>query len=141
MTSDEPATSARDHTAYHDEVSVLVCDDVPELRGLFRLELELEGDIHVVAEAGDGRSAIELVTDLNPEVLLLDLSMPDMDGLEVLVALQTLAPHVQVVVLSGYRFDVMGPRTLECGAYRYLEKGVSGKVLREAVRLAAAESA
>ena len=118
-------------------IEVVVCDDVAELRGLFRDELEQDGDIRVVGEAEDGRAALEMVAELPPDVLLLDLSMPDMDGLEVLVRLKRLGTRVRVVVCSGYTFDVMGERALASGADRYVEKGVSGESLREVVRAAA----
>ena len=118
-------------------IEVVVCDDVAELRGLFRVELEQDGDIRVVGEAEDGRAALQMVAELPPDVLLLDLSMPDMDGLEVLVRLKRLGTRVRVVVCSGYTFEVMGERALASGADSYVEKGVPGESLREVVRAAA----
>ena len=115
-------------------IDVVVCDDVPELRGLLRVELEEDGDIRVVGEAGDGRGALAIVEEGAPDVLLLDLSMPDMDGLEVLVRLKRLDAHVRLVICSGYTFDVMGERALASGADRYVEKGISGEDLRKAIR-------
>src|SRR5256885_1111711 len=63
-------------------VSVLLCDDVPELRELTRYGLEEDPSLRVVGEAGDGESGLKLTQELKPDVVLLDLSMPGMDGLE-----------------------------------------------------------
>jgi CheY-like chemotaxis protein len=128
---------AVDSTSHDAPIDVVVCDDVAELRGLFRVELEQDGDIRVVGEAEDGRAALQMVAELPPDVLLLDLSMPDMDGLEVLVRLKRLGTRVRVVVCSGYTFDVMGERALASGADSYVEKGVPGESLRQVVRAAA----
>ena len=119
-------------------INVVVCDDVAELRGLFRMELEEDGDIRVVGEAQDGRHALEMVAEGAPDVLLLDLSMPDMDGLEVLENLKLLGTKVRVVVCSGYTFEVMGEQALASGADSYVEKGLPGESLRQVVRAAAA---
>jgi DNA-binding NarL/FixJ family response regulator len=121
-------------------IEVVVCDDVPELRGLLRYELEEDGDIRVVGEAADGRGALAIVQEGPPDVLLLDLSMPDMDGLEVLFCLKSMGTRVRVVICSGYTFEVMGERALASGADFYVEKGIPGEELREVVRAAMNDS-
>lgn len=117
---------------------MVLCDDVADLRELIRLELEVEGDLEVVAEAGDGREVLRVVAEQRPDVLLLDLSMPELDGLEVLERLRAQHSDTRVVVLSGFTFDAMGDRAMQGGADRYVEKGAPGDVLRSVVRQAAA---
>lgn len=101
---------------------VLLCDDCVPVRELVRLVLELEG-IEVVGEVGDGCSAIEEAGRCQPDVVLLDLSMPAMDGLEALPEIRRAAPETKVVVLSGFDSPVIVERALELGAVRYVEKG------------------
>jgi DNA-binding NarL/FixJ family response regulator len=94
---------------------VLLCDDCVPVRELVRLVLELEG-IEVVGEVGDGGAAIEEAGRCQPDVVLLDLSMPAMDGLEALPEICRAAPHAKVVVLSG--FDNPPDRRARPGARR-----------------------
>jgi DNA-binding NarL/FixJ family response regulator len=116
---------------------VVLCDDVAELRQLVRAQLEAEGDIAVVGEAGDGVEAVRLIEDERPDLVLLDLSMPDMDGLEVLAQLREAAPDTRVVVFSGFVAGPLGRRAVALGAYDYVEKGAPAEELRRAVRAAA----
>jgi len=80
---------------------IFLCDDVPELRALLRYGLEEDEDLQVVGEAGDALAGIEGVSDLQPDVVLLDLSMPGMDGLEAIPRLRAVAPASSIVVFSG----------------------------------------
>lgn len=116
---------------------VVVCDDVAELRALVRAQLEAEGDIAVVGEAGNGIDAVRLIEDEHPDLVLLDLSMPEMDGLEVLARLREAAPEIRVVVFSGFVAGPLGRRAVALGAYDYVEKGAPAEELRRAVRAAA----
>jgi DNA-binding NarL/FixJ family response regulator len=116
---------------------VVICDDVAELRALMRAQLEADGDIAVVGEAGDGLEAVRLIEDERPDLVLLDLSMPGMDGLEVLVRLREAAPEARVVVFSGFGAGPLGRRAVALGAYDYVEKGAPAEELRRAVRAAA----
>ena len=115
-------------------ITVVLGDDVAELRELLRWEVEHDGDMSVVGEASDGRQVLEVVADLRPDVLLLDLSMPDMDGLEVLAELRKTRLDIRVIVFSGYTRQAMADRTQALGADDYIEKGAPGTVIREAVR-------
>jgi len=113
---------------------VVIADDAEATRALFRAQLDGHEGIEVVAEAGNGVEALEAVSRHQPDVLLLDLAMPEMDGLQVLFALRADENHdVCVVVLSGYARDRMAPLVLEAGACAYLEKGVSAGVLTRTV--------
>ncbi len=115
---------------------VLLCDDCAPVRELVRLVLELEG-IQVVGEAGDGGGAIEEAGRCQPDVVLLDLSMPAMDGLEALPEIRRVAPQARVVVLSGFDNPLIVERALELGAVRYVEKGGRPEEIVAAVEEAA----
>ncbi|HWG55979.1 MAG TPA: response regulator transcription factor [Gaiellaceae bacterium] len=122
-------------------ISVYLCDDVAAMRLVVRTVLELEEGIAVVGEAGDGRTAIAEVARLRPDVLVLDLSLPELDGLEVLEALESAAPATRVVVFSGYPSRQLEEAALARGARRYIEKGTAIEAISRAVREVAAEAA
>jgi CheY-like chemotaxis protein len=104
-------------------VRVLVVDDAEDIRTLLRLRLMRASGVEVVGEAGDGVEAVALATALEPDVVLLDMAMPRMDGLEALPLIRAAVPGVRVVVLSGFDEGTMRHRALEAGADRYLVKG------------------
>jgi DNA-binding NarL/FixJ family response regulator len=120
-------------------ISVYLVDDVPELRELIKFGMEDDPAFEVVGEAGDGRSALEGIAATHPAAVLLDLSMPDMNGLEAILEIRKRDPDVAIIVLSGFSADRMGPPTLERGADRYVEKGTPMEELRDATRTAVAE--
>lgn len=86
--------------------------------------LELDGRFEVVGEAGDGLTGIELAEELQPDLVLLDLSMPKMDGLEALPEIRTKAPGTAVIIFSGFVEGRLGPRVRELGGLGYIEKGI-----------------
>jgi DNA-binding NarL/FixJ family response regulator len=120
-------------------ISVYLVDDVPELRELIRFGMEEDPGFEVVGEAGDGRSALEGIAATHPAAVLLDLSMPDMDGLEAIPEIRKGDPDVAIIVLSGFSADRMGPPSLERGADGYIEKGSPIQELRDATRLAVSQ--
>jgi len=87
-------------------VSVLLVDDVNEVRLIVRQALRLRGGFDVVAEAGDGRAAIAAAGEHHPDVVVLDLGLPDLAGREVITGLREVAPDAQVVVFTGNEADV-----------------------------------
>lgn len=105
--------------------TVVLADDTPEIRTLLRLTLEDRGDIEVVGEAGDGAEAVKIVTELQPDALVLDLAMPVMDGFEAIREVRRNAPETKIIVLSGFDRTVMSERALSLGADMYFEKGMS----------------
>ena len=115
---------------------VFIADDVEALRALWREFLEEDPEMEVVGEAGDGVATIDGVRDTQPDVLVLDLSMPKRDGLEVITTLQIERPDVRIVVASGFTAARLAPLAIELGATSYLEKGMTADMLREAVRAA-----
>ena len=117
---------------------VAICDDIENFRRMLRLVLEFESDIEVVGEAGDGRAAVELCEALQPDVLLLDVSMPVMDGLEALPMILETSPETSVVMLTGYGSREVEGRAMERGAFRYLEKGADPATITTAIREACA---
>jgi DNA-binding NarL/FixJ family response regulator len=119
-------------------IRVLVCDDVAAFRALMRYTLQEDPEIEVVGEAADGMAAIAAAERLQPDVVLLDLTMPVLDGIDAIPALLERAPRTRVVALSGWGVDRMRDAALEQGAVAYLEKSDDVHALRAAVRAAAA---
>jgi DNA-binding NarL/FixJ family response regulator len=119
-------------------ISVFLVDDVPELRELIKFGMEDDPGFEVVGEAGDGRSALEGIAETQPAAVLLDLSMPDMNGLEAILEIRKGDPDVAIVVLSGFSADRMSAPAIDRGADGYVEKGTPTQELREALRIAVA---
>jgi DNA-binding NarL/FixJ family response regulator len=114
-------------------IRVFLVDDVRELRLLLRLELEEDPAIEVVGEAADGREGVEGVAHEQPDVVLLDLSMPNMDGLEALPLMRERAPNARLVVLSGHQAGRVSLEALDQGATRYIDKASDFDAIRSIV--------
>ena len=114
-------------------IRVFLVDDVPELRLLVRLTLEEDPAIEVVGEASNGREGVERVAGTRPDVVLLDLSMPDMDGLEAIPLMRASAPDSCLVVLSGHEAGRVSLEALDQGATRYVNKSEDLATIREIV--------
>jgi DNA-binding NarL/FixJ family response regulator len=114
-------------------VRVFVCDDVAEIRVLMRFTLEEDDGLLVVGEAADGEGAVAGVSDTRADVILLDLSMPGMDGLEAIQRIRESSPRTGIVVLSGFSARRLGEAAIDLGADRYLEKGEPGEVIRATI--------
>ena len=122
-------------------ITVVVCDDVPELRSLARAVLEEQGEMKVVGEAANGREAIEIIDRFQPDVAVLDLSMPELDGLEAIPLIHQVAPSTQIVVFSGFEEGRVAEIALRLKASRYVRKGAPLEDLRSAVRELAPKAA
>ena len=104
---------------------VLVVDDAANLRELLTLLLEVEDDFEVVGTAADGRQAIDAAQALKPDVVLLDLAMPVMDGLQALPELRAILPNARIVIFSGFEHEALAEEAMQAGADAYIEKGAS----------------
>ena len=105
-------------------IGVLICDDVESMRVLLGVIVGLRPGLHVAGEAADGEQAITEAARLQPDVILLDLSMPRRTGLDALPEIKRVAPEAKVIVLSAFAATMLAPDVLALGAARYIEKGV-----------------
>ena len=122
-----PAESRRGRTG------VLLVEDASSTRRLLRAVLESTNTFEVVGEAGSGAQALEATRSVRPDVILLDLSLPDMDGADLLPKLLDIAPAARVVVLSN-NARLAGPALIEMGATAFIEKGLApGELLASLV--------
>jgi len=106
-------------------IGVLICDDVAAMRELLGMIVERRPGLHVVGEAEDGEKAISEAERLQPDVILLDLSMPRRTGVDALPEIKRVAPAAKVIVLSGFAGSIMAADVIGLGAESYIEKGVS----------------
>ena len=118
-------------------ITVLIVDDHAVVRRGVRDFLETHPDIHVVSEAGSGEEAVHLVTLHAPDVVLMDLVMPGMDGISAIREIKRLSPRTQIVVLTSYHDDDNILPAIRAGALSYLLKDVAPKELVQTVRMAA----
>ncbi len=116
------------------KIRVLLADDHPVLRKGIRTILEMEDDIQVVAETGDGETTIQRAMELKPDVLVLDVSMPKANGVEVIKTLAASNEPVKVLVLSAYDDENFITEMVEAGAAGYLLKREAIEAIVEAVR-------
>ncbi len=115
-------------------IRVLLADDHPVVRQGLRSFLDLQDDVTVVGEAGDGEAALRLVAELEPDVVLLDLEMPGKGGLDVLRELGAAGTRARVIVLTSFRGEDQVLPAIEAGAAGYLLKDVHPFDLRDAIR-------
>ncbi|HXY71792.1 MAG TPA: response regulator [Actinomycetota bacterium] len=113
--------------------TVVVVDDVAETRELLRFLLQDDG-IHVIGEAGTGEQAVDVVRRLRPDVVLMDVMMPELDGLEATRKIKEAAPETQVVILSYNDDRKLRERAFAAGAFDYFVKDQSTLGLSGAVR-------
>jgi DNA-binding NarL/FixJ family response regulator len=122
-------------------IKVLLVDDQTLIRQGIRLLLEIEPDIQVVGQAGNGRAAIEQVEALHPDVVLMDVRMPEMDGVAATRELSAHHPEVKVIILTTFEDDETVFEGLKAGARGYLLKDISSEEMAQAVRKVAAGEA
>jgi DNA-binding NarL/FixJ family response regulator len=117
---------------------IVIADDNDGIRMLLRTLIELDGRMHLVGEAEDGRKALALVTAERPDVLLLDLSMPLLDGLQVLEEIRRLGLELKTLVYSGFASPEVREAAFAAGAADFLLKGVEPEeIVARLARLAA----
>jgi two-component system invasion response regulator UvrY len=120
-------------------IGVLICDDVDEMRMLLSVVVGLRPGLRVLGEARDGNEAISEAKRLQPDVILLDLSMPRKTGFDALPEIKQVAPAAQVIVLSGFVASTIAADVLARGAARFIEKGADPEVIFTAIEEVAAE--
>lgn len=118
------------------KIRVLIAEDHAIVRRGIRLLLDDQPDIEVIGEATDGREAITLVEQLRPDVVLMDLAMPSINGLEATHTIRKRFPEVQVVALTVHESDEYFFQMIEAGAAGYVLKGADPALLLEAIRTA-----
>jgi DNA-binding NarL/FixJ family response regulator len=115
-------------------IKVLLVDDQPTVLQGLRMRLGLEPDLVVIGEAEDGQAAIDLVSARSPDVIVLDLEMPGMDGIATAQALRTIAPEGEVIILSIHGDTAARKRALAAGAAAFVEKNAGIEPLLTAIR-------
>lgn len=118
-------------------IKLLVADDHLIIRQGLRLILETEPDFELLGEAGDGAEAVRLCAELHPDVVLMDLRMPGMDGLTAIEKLRAAQPEIAVVILTTFNEDDLMLRGLRAGARGYLLKDTGRVALFDTIRAAA----
>jgi DNA-binding NarL/FixJ family response regulator len=124
--------------AHSTSTTIVLADDHHIVRQGLRALLEVEKDLQVVGEAGDGLEAVQTVESLGPKVLVLDLMMPGLNGLDVLKQIKKRSPNTQIVILSMYANEAYVLEALSNGASAYVLKDSKSADLVQAVREAAA---
>lgn len=132
-----------DGASPHDDptAGVLICDDNASMRTLLGVIVGSASGLEVVGEAADGDAAILEATRLQPDVILLDLAMPKLSGLDALPELRRVAAGARIVVLSGFAGANVAAEVLALGAATYLEKGAHPDVIVATIEDALAKSA
>jgi DNA-binding NarL/FixJ family response regulator len=119
------------------KIRILLADDHVMVRQGFRMILAAQPDMEIVGEAGNGREAVELAEQLHPDVAVMDVAMPDMNGIEATRRLAVSAPRTRVLALSMYKDSVYVREILRAGARGYLLKDAIDRDLLSAVRAVA----
>ncbi len=115
-------------------IGVLICDDNDAMRAMLCVLVEVAPGLHVAGEARDGLEAVSEAGRLQPDVVLLDLSMPRETGLDALPKIKLISPSSRVIVLSGFSARAMADDVIARGADRYLEKGLRPGEIAAAIR-------
>jgi DNA-binding NarL/FixJ family response regulator len=116
-------------------IRILSVDDHPLLRSGIGALIATQPDMRLVAEAANGKEAVQLYRDLRPDVTLMDLQMPDMSGLDAIIAIKSEDPSARMIVLTTYSGDVLAQRALKAGAQAYVLKSLVRTEILDTIRL------
>jgi NarL family two-component system response regulator LiaR len=119
-------------------IRVVIADDHEMVRRGLVMFLDTAPDVTVVGQAANGAQAVRLCSQLQPDVVLMDLLMPDMDGLTAIAAIKESQPGIRIIALTSFHDDALVPRVLQSGAIGYLLKDIAAKGLVDAIRAAKA---
>lgn len=117
-------------------IRILAADDHPLLRDGIAMLIATQKDMLLVAEAANGREAVEQYRSHHPDVTLMDLQMPEMNGIDALIAIRAEFPQARIIVLTTYAADALCQRAMQAGAQAYILKGDVRKGLLDTIRAA-----
>ena len=127
-------TERHSHTKKKNKTTILIADDHPLFRRSVRAVLENESDFEIVGEASDGVEAVRLADEVQPDVVLMDITMPELDGLEATRQIKAKRPEIAVLVLTIHSDEQHAVEILGAGAAGYLTKSVFGEEIVHAIR-------
>ena len=119
-------------------IRVLIVDDHEMVRGGLAAFLHTADDLELAGEAETGEEAVQLCASVQPDVVLMDLMLPQMDGIDATRTIRQRHPHVQIIALTSFRDEQLVQGALQAGAISYMLKNVGAEQLAAAIRLAAA---
>jgi DNA-binding NarL/FixJ family response regulator len=115
------------------QVRVLVVDDMPEMRDLTRMKLRHRREVQIVGEAADGVEAVQRAAALQPDLVICDVQMPRLDGIEAIPHMREAAPSTRIVMHSAMSDDVTVRRAIRAGADSFVTKDASRQALNDAI--------
>src|SRR6202167_6782195 len=116
-------------------IRILSVDDHPLLRSGIAALVDTQPDMRMVGEAANGSEAVQLHRELNPDVTLMDLQMPDMSGLDAITAIRSEDPTARIIVLTTYSGDTLAQRALKAGARAYVLKSLVRTEILDTIRI------
>ncbi len=118
-----------------DNVRVMIVDDHTIVRAGLRKMLDTEVGLEVIAEAENGKEAVKIAEQVKPDLVLLDIAMPEMGGVETISALRKILPEIKIIILSMYSKDSIVREALRAGAQAYILKGDPGETLVKGINV------